>query len=429
MKLVAALMTGLLWGLAVAACAAGTTDGGGGGADGSTDDALAGDARAENPATGDTGAGSEAAGDSAGHDAASGQEGGGGPCADGAGQCSGVQPQTCVNGQWQPAGGPCPYLCGNGVCTGTCTPGAVQCIGQQPQVCDSAGAWQNSGSPCANVCNSGVCAGACTPGTKQCSGTSTQTCTSGGTWQTGSACPYLCSAGNCTGTCSPNATQCSGTTPQRCDSTGAWQNGGACPYMCAAGQCTGTCSPNTTESCASCGTTGTATCTAAYAWGACAPPAGVCAFVDQSCTAACDTVPACWVGVDRSYNSSTGQHFYTTSDTEAACCGYTVENLDYYYLYSASQSGLVPFYRCALPTGHFYTTDSGCEAAPGAINEGSLGWIGTSAVCGAVPLYRLVYGANDDHFYAVSAADESAAEAAGYTLESIAGYVWISPEI
>jgi len=133
--------------------------------------------------------------------------------------------------------------------------------------------------------------------------------------------------------------------------------------------------------------------------------------------------------VDRSYNSSTGQHFYTTSDTEAACCGYTVENLDYYYLYTASQSGLVPFYRCALPTGHFYTTDSGCEAAPGAINEGSLGWIGTSAVCGAVPLYRLVYGANNDHFYAVSAADESAAEAAGYTLESIAGYVWTSPEI
>ena len=43
---------------------------------------------------------------------------------------------------------------------------------------------------------------------------------------------------------------------------------------------------------------------------------------------------------------TTGLHFYTTTDSEAACCGYSVETYDYYYLYASAQPGLVPFYRC-----------------------------------------------------------------------------------
>jgi hypothetical protein len=191
----------------------------------------------------------------------------------------------------------------------------------------------------------------------------------------------------------------------------------------------GGCSPGSTESCAACATTGTSTCTGGGVWGACVAPAGICAYVDQSCSAQCDTLAACWPHVDRSVNPMTGEHFYTTSDAEAACCGYTVEALKYYYLYSAQQSGLVPFYRCLLMTGfHFYTTDSGCEGAAGAKNEGSLGYIATSAVCGATPLYRLYDGTTGDHFYTVSAAESSTAQSNGYVLESTAGYVWTTPE-
>jgi hypothetical protein len=412
MRLLAALVTGVLSGLAVSACARG----GGGGAGGSlTSDAGAGDASHDAPA-------------SSSHDGAeSGPDGGGGPCADGAGRCSGQQPQTCVNGMWQSSGGPCPYVCTSGVCTGHCTPGAQQCLGQQPQLCDSTGTWQNNGPSCPNVCNSGACAGACVPGTTQCSGSSPETCSSNGTWQSGSACPYVCTGGTCTGVCVPGATQCSGSTPQTCDATGTWQSGSACPYTCGAGNCTGSCSPSSTESCAICGTTGTATCNGSYEWGPCAPPAGVCNYVNGSCAASCDTVASCWTGVDRSYNPTSGETFYTTNNAEASCCGFTVQAYDYYYLYGAAQSGTVPFYRCVLSDGfHFYTVSSTCEGAAGSTNEGSMGYIASSAACGSIPLYRLVGGR--DHLYTISSSEVTSAEAGGYAYEGIVGYVWTSPE-
>lgn len=159
----------------------------------------------------------------------------------------------------------------------------------------------------------------------------------------------------------------------------------------------------------------------------CSP--GMCAFVDNGCSVQCDTATSCWPHVDRSYDATTGEHFYTTSDTEAACCGFSVEDQPYYYLYSAQQSGLVPFYRCLLSTGfHFYTTDSSCEGSAGATNEGSMGYIATSAACGAVPLYRLHDATNGDHLYTTSSAEMTSAQSGGYTYESIAGYVWTAPE-
>jgi hypothetical protein len=191
----------------------------------------------------------------------------------------------------------------------------------------------------------------------------------------------------------------------------------------------GGCMQGATESCAVCGTTGTSTCGGGGTWGACAPPGGICAYVDQSCSAACDTLASCWTHVDRSYDATTGEHFYTTSDAEAACCGFTVEAYKYYWLYAAPQSGLVPFYRCLLMSGfHFYTTDMNCEGAAGAKNEGMLGYIATSAVCGSTALYRLYDGTNGDHFYTTSAAESSSAQANGYVLESTAGYVWPAPQ-
>ena len=158
----------------------------------------------------------------------------------------------------------------------------------------------------------------------------------------------------------------------------------------------------------------------------CSP--GTCLFVNLGCSAQCDTVSSCWPHVDRSYKASTGEHFYTTNDTEAACCGFTVEDKPYYYLYSAQQTGLVPFYRCLLSTGfHFYTTSSSCEGSAGATNEGSLGYIATAATCGAIPLYRLS-NPNGDHLYTTSSAEVTSAESGGYTSEGIAGYVWTAPE-
>lgn len=355
-----------------------------------------------------------------------------GDCVPGTEQCSGLQPQKCsATGTWQSNGTPCPALCTQGQCEPACTPGTVQCAGLQPQTCSAGSAWQDTGTACPYVCTAGACTGSCVPGSTQCSGLIPQSCDASGAWQSGSACSFVCSAGSCTGVCVPSSTQCAsdGVTPQTCSASGTWQNGAACPFTCSQGKCAGACTPNATQACStSCGTTGTATCGASFAWGSCAPPPEICNLVDDDCNGLCDDVAGCRIGVDRSYDATTGEHFYTTSDTEAACCGFTVETLDYYYLYDAAQPGLVPFYRCVLTSGfHFDTTSSTCEGAS-ATNEGSMGWIATGAVCGSVPLYRLYNAASGDHLYTISAAEVTAAEASGYTLEFTAGYVWTASE-
>ncbi len=355
-----------------------------------------------------------------------------GSCTPGTLQCSGTQPQTCdATGSWQNSGSPCAHQCSMGTCIGACTSGAMQCAGLQPQQC-SAGVWQNAGSACPYVCTAGTCTGSCLPGSTQCSNATPQSCDATGTWQSGSPCPYVCSGGSCTGVCVPGSVQCAsdGTTPQTCSSAGTWSNGTACPYTCSAGTCAGDCTPNAMQPCSdSCGTTGTATCTASSTWGTCVPPPETCDLVDDNCDGRCDDVAGCRTGVDRSYNQTTGEHFYTTSDSEASCCGFTVETLDYYWLYSAQQSGLVPFYRCLLSSNfHLYTTSSTCEGVAGATNEGSMGWIASGAVCGSVPLYRLYNPASGDHLYTTSSAEVTSAEAGGYTLEFTAGYVWTASE-
>ena len=155
-------------------------------------------------------------------------------------------------------------------------------------------------------------------------------------------------------------------------------------------------------------------------------PAEICNLKDDNCDGNCDDFSNCRVGVNRSVNPATGEHFYTTSATEAVCCGYQLESANFYYLYSAQTGTLVPFYRCALNIGkHFYTTSSNCEGAPG-VNEGTLGYIATSAVCGAVALYRTAH-ANGDHFFTTSSSERDYAVSTGYVDEGIAGYVWTGP--
>ncbi len=93
------------------------------------------------------------------------------------------------------------------------------------------------------------------------------------------------------------------------------------------------CSSGTKRACTTtCGTRGTETCSSG-AWSACAPPQEVCNLKDDDCDGYCDDILGCRIGVDRSYDSTTGHHFYTTTDSEASCCGYQLESEDYYYLW------------------------------------------------------------------------------------------------
>jgi len=148
--------------------------------------------------------------------------------------------------------------------------------------------------------------------------------------------------------------------------------------------------------------------------------------MDDDCNGRCDDLSGCRVGVNRSYDASTGEHFYTTSASEAVCCGFALEDANYYYLYTAGVApALTQFYRCLSSGKHFYTTASNCE---GQTVEGPMGWNATSATCGATPLYRLYDATNNDHFYTTSAAERDSAVSGGaYVFESIIGYVWTAP--
>jgi hypothetical protein len=108
------------------------------------------------------------------------------------------------------------------------------------------------------------------------------------------------------------------------------------------------------------------------------------------------------------------------------CCGFRVEFLNFYYLYSGAAPGTAPFYRCVLSNGlHFYTTASNCEI--GGRVEGVMGHIGTSPSCGSIPLYRVYHPGTGDHFYTTSAAERDSALRGGYVNEGAAGYVWAAP--
>jgi len=156
-----------------------------------------------------------------------------------------------------------------------------------------------------------------------------------------------------------------------------------------------------------------------------AAPTESCNLKDDDCDGACDDGASCRVGIHRSAKS--GQHFYTSSLSEASCCGFTLELQNFFYLYSAATPGVVAFYRCLLANGrHFYTTSSSCEGTASTV-EGIMGYIASSATCGAVPLYRLSHP-SASHFYTTDVGEKNnAVSSLGYVDEGIAGYVWKSP--
>ena len=161
--------------------------------------------------------------------------------------------------------------------------------------------------------------------------------------------------------------------------------------------------------------------------GACGrQPPEVCNLSDDNCNGACDDVGGCRTAVHRSYNGRTGEHFYTVSLSEAACCGFALEFASFYHLYASAQAGTAPFYRCLLTNGlHLYTTSSNCEGR-GSV-EGVMGHIAQSPACGAVPLYRVFNRRNGDHFYTTSTGERDGALSGGYVSEGVAGFVWTGP--
>lgn len=213
-----------------------------------------------------------------------------------------------------------------------------------------------------------------------------------------------CVEGECAvGACETGTLDCNGDPEDGCEHEDACAEAAACTT--------------------SCGSTGALSCADRCA-PVCAPPAELCNLADDDCDGACEAgLPGCRVAVHRS-NGSSG-HFYTASREEAACCGMTVESYDFYHLHAGMVDGTQPLFRCLASGGyHFYTTDTGCEAA-GAL-EGTLGFIGMTERCGAVPLYRLRHPGGD-HFYTHSAPERDSAVGLGYTYVGITGYVWLAP--
>jgi hypothetical protein len=155
------------------------------------------------------------------------------------------------------------------------------------------------------------------------------------------------------------------------------------------------------------------------------PQPEACNLLDDDCNGSYDDgVGGCRIGVHRSVHPVTGEHFYTSSLDEAQCCGFQLEQANFFQLYAGPHAGLAPFHRCYAPGGfHFYTQDPGCE---GLVLEGVLGFIATAGgTAGSVPLYRLYLSSNGDHFFTTSAAErDNAINTFGYISEGVAGYVW-----
>jgi len=327
------------------------------------------------------------------------------------GRCE-VTTHTCVdclgNGDCRPE-----EICVGKVCVAGCTPtracpDGLSCCGggciDPTTNLDHCGACGkacvvSNGTP---ACNSGKCAIAgCSPPFENCDGDQASGCETN-TDTSGDHC------GGCGKPCKPNNA-----------------SGGCVSGVCKIASCTagfGDCNGNPSDGCETNLATDPSNC------GACgSKPTESCNLRDDDCNGKCDDLDGCRVAVHRS--SSGADHFYTTSASEAACCGYAVETLNYYYLYSSGAPDTVPFYRCYNKTigRHFYTTSGTCEAWGVGALEAPIGNIATAANCGSVPLYRLLSPTGGDHIFTIDPAERAALLPKGWKDEGIAGYVWRAP--
>jgi hypothetical protein len=154
----------------------------------------------------------------------------------------------------------------------------------------------------------------------------------------------------------------------------------------------------------------------------------VCTTPGASC--ACRTSPA-RIPIYRSYYAGTGDHFFSSSQSEGPSVGYVDEGVRFYDYAGPCQWGLRPFYRLvSFGSGeHFYTlseAERDALVSAGWWLEGDIGCIADGAICGAVELYRLVQpGAM--HMFTTDPAERDALVAGGWIFEGPAGFVWLTP--
>jgi hypothetical protein len=342
--------------------------------------------------------------------------------------------ERCVMGQWQPCDAPEGSECN---CTGN-ERRELDCArcGTQAQRCEQ-GNWQNEGQ-CMGQ-------GSCSPGSVelggdcgQC-GTRRRTCLESCEW----------GAWQCVdqGACPAGEQQTESESCGRCD-TGTRTRTRSCTDACSWGtwgswgSCTGEsgCEPydveQQTESCSTaCGSgshTRTRTCTSSCGWGswgswgscdAPQPDPESCNLQDDDCDGQCDESAGCRTTVYRAYNPDRSSHLYTTDYSEASSFGNVEGSFEVYD--SSAHGELVALHRCYFSADgtHVLSTDSDCE---GGINEGRVGYIGTSEPdCGnTVQLFRLYSASRTDRLMTTDPQESNSAVDQGYQYEGVTGWVW-----
>ncbi len=128
--------------------------------------------------------------------------------------------------------------------------------------------------------------------------------------------------------------------------------------------------------------------------------------------------------VHRSVYSSAGDTDHVFGLSASPPPGYQYEGVGF-HLYDATAPGLVPLYQvwCAACTDHMQTLSSS-EGAPAYVPDATLGWCATqSAPDHPNPIKRLYSSTAADHFVTEDPNEWTAAQSAGYVLESTLCYV------
>ena len=135
----------------------------------------------------------------------------------------------------------------------------------------------------------------------------------------------------------------------------------------------------------------------------------------------------------RADNAQTGQHLYSTNQSEISSVqgqGWTsVGTVG--YIASAQAPGTTALYRLVGGNGdHLYTTDANEKntlISQGWKDEGVVGYVATSQQPGTLPLVRMVNSKTGQHFYSANAQEVTEATThQGYRQEIVVGYVWTS---
>jgi hypothetical protein len=138
------------------------------------------------------------------------------------------------------------------------------------------------------------------------------------------------------------------------------------------------------------------------------------------------------------YNPNTGEHFYTTSESEMAklLTNYSYESERVACrVYKAAKSGVVPFYRFwNTQTGkHFFTASEGEKKklidyySSVFKYEGIACYLFNTQTTNTLPFYRLYNRQNDDHFYTINESEKNnllTNYPSIYAYEGVAGYVY-----